>query len=89
MKKHRRHRASSSLEPKICCRVFISGDDATTLKQLYTTRGTTLESLRRALSGDLDNIVMQALRKEPEWRYQTAADLRDDITRLSRRPPDF
>ena len=25
---------------------------------------------------------MQALRKEPEWRYQTAADLRDDITRF-------
>ncbi|MEN3328298.1 MAG: eukaryotic-like serine/threonine-protein kinase [Acidobacteriota bacterium] len=65
-----------------------SGDgDDTTLKRLYTSRGTTLESLRRALSGDLDNIVMQALRKEPEWRYQTAADLRDDITRyLEGRP---
>jgi TolB-like protein/Tfp pilus assembly protein PilF len=63
------------------------GDDSTTLKRLYTTRGTTLESLRRALSGDLDNIVMQALRKEPEWRYQTVADLRDDITRyLEGRP---
>jgi TolB-like protein/Tfp pilus assembly protein PilF/tRNA A-37 threonylcarbamoyl transferase component Bud32 len=59
-----------------------TGDEATTLKKLYTTRGSTLESLRRALSGDLDNIVMQALRKEPEWRYQTAADLRDDITRF-------
>ncbi len=30
---------------------------------------------------------MQALRKEPEWRYQSAADLRDDITRyLEGRP---
>jgi eukaryotic-like serine/threonine-protein kinase len=64
-----------------------AGDDATTLKQLYTTRGGTLESIRRALAGDLDNIVMQALRKEPEWRYQTAAELRDDITRyLEGRP---
>src|ERR1051325_7304437 len=64
-----------------------TGDEATTLKQLYTTRGGTLESLRRALAGDLDNIVLQALRKEPEWRYQTAADLRDDITRyLEGRP---
>jgi len=64
-----------------------SGDEATTLKKLYTTRGTTLELLRRELSGALDNIVMQALRKEPEWRYQTAADLRDDITRyLEGRP---
>src|SRR5258705_1611952 len=58
------------------------GDDATTLKQLFSTRSTTLESLRQVLSGDLDSIVMQALRKEPEWRYQTAADLRDDITRF-------
>src|SRR5687767_14882817 len=63
------------------------GDEASTLKQLFSTRSATLESLRRALSGDLDNIVMQALRKEPEWRYQTAADLRDDITRyLEGRP---
>ena len=64
-----------------------TGDEASTLKQLFTSRSSTLESLRRALAGDLDNIVMQALRKEPEWRYQTAADLRDDITRyLEGRP---
>src|SRR4029079_4082150 len=63
------------------------GTSDDTLNRLYTSRGTTLESLRRALSGDIDNIVMQALRKEPEWRYQTAADLRDDITRyLEGRP---
>ena len=66
---------------------LFSTDESTTLKQLFTTRSTTLESLRKALSGDLDSIVMQALRKEPEWRYQTAADLRDDITRyLEGRP---
>lgn len=66
---------------------LFKGDEVTTLKQLYSTRSATLESLRRALSGDLDSIVMQALRKEPEWRYQTAADLRDDITRyLEGRP---
>jgi TolB-like protein/Flp pilus assembly protein TadD/tRNA A-37 threonylcarbamoyl transferase component Bud32 len=64
-----------------------TGDESTTLKQLFSTRSTTAESLRRALSGDLDNIIMQALRKEPEWRYQTAAELRDDITRyLEGRP---
>src|SRR6185369_6896999 len=57
--------------------LYTGGDESTTLKRLSTTRGTTIESLRRALSGDLDNIVMQALRKEPEWRYQTAADLPD------------
>src|SRR5262249_35654860 len=64
-----------------------SGDEATTLQLIYTARATNLESLRRELSGDLDSIVMQALRKEPEWRYQTAAQLRDDITRyLEGRP---
>ncbi|HEV7797393.1 MAG TPA: protein kinase [Pyrinomonadaceae bacterium] len=61
---------------------FVSTDDeATTLKQLYSTRSATSESLRRDLSGALDSIVMRALRKEPEWRYQTAEQLRDDIAR--------
>ncbi len=58
-----------------------AGDEATTLKQLYSTRNASLESLRRELSGDLDTIMMRALRKEPEWRYQSAEQLRDDITR--------
>ena len=58
----------------------VSGDEATTLRHLYSARGGTLDSLRRDLSGDLDAIVMRALRKEPEWRYQSAEQLRDDIT---------
>jgi serine/threonine protein kinase/tetratricopeptide (TPR) repeat protein len=58
-----------------------AGDEATTLKQLYSTRSATIESLRRDLSGALDSIVMRALRKEPEWRYQSAEQLRDDIAR--------
>ena len=61
---------------------FVTKDDeATTLKQVYTTRSATLESLRRDLSGALDSIVMRALRKEPEWRYQSAEEFREDITR--------
>jgi serine/threonine protein kinase/tetratricopeptide (TPR) repeat protein len=60
---------------------LVTDDEATTLKQIYATRSATLESLRRELSGALDNIVMRALRKEPEWRYQSAEQLRDDITR--------
>jgi serine/threonine protein kinase len=78
-KKRRRRRASSSRARRSVAE-SLTGDEATTLNALHS-RGGTLESLRRALAGDLDNIVMQALRKEPEWRYQTAADLRDDITR--------
>src|SRR4029077_17655027 len=39
------------------------------------------EKLRRALSGDLDNIVLKALRKEPERRYATVEQFSDDIRR--------
>ncbi|HEX3280013.1 MAG TPA: protein kinase [Pyrinomonadaceae bacterium] len=59
----------------------VGGDEVTTLKQLFSTRNASVESLRRDLSGDLDTIMMRALRKEPEWRYQTAEQLRDDIAR--------
>lgn len=36
---------------------------------------------RRELRGDLDDIVLQAMRSEPERRYRTAAALADDIDR--------
>jgi non-specific serine/threonine protein kinase/serine/threonine-protein kinase len=37
--------------------------------------------LRRKLSGDLDNIVLKALRKEPSRRYGSAEQLAEDIHR--------
>jgi serine/threonine-protein kinase len=43
--------------------------------------------LRRELAGDLDNIVLTALRKEPERRYQSVEQLSEDIRRyLAGRP---
>jgi serine/threonine-protein kinase len=39
------------------------------------------KELRRALRGDLDRIVMKALRKEPERRYLSAEDFSDDVDR--------
>ena len=42
----------------------------------------TPERLARELAGDLDNIVLTALRKEPERRYASAAALADDIERF-------
>lgn len=38
-------------------------------------------NLRRQLEGDLDNIVMKAMRKEPRNRYGSAQELSDDIRR--------
>jgi serine/threonine-protein kinase len=44
-------------------------------------RGTTPERLARRLDGDLDTIVLKALRKEPERRYTTPSQLGEDIER--------
>jgi len=42
---------------------------------------------RKTLRGDLDAIVLKALKKQPHERYQTAAEFADDIERhLDRRP---
>ena len=40
-----------------------------------------LAKLKRQLSGDLDNIVLKALRKEPERRYASVEQLAEDIRR--------
>jgi len=45
------------------------------------------ERLRRALRGDLDTIVLMALRKEPAQRYPSAEQFADDVRRhLDNRP---
>ncbi|MEJ7708658.1 MAG: serine/threonine-protein kinase [Pyrinomonadaceae bacterium] len=41
----------------------------------------TVEKLRRRLTGDLDNIVLKSLRKEPERRYASVQELSEDIRR--------
>jgi non-specific serine/threonine protein kinase/serine/threonine-protein kinase len=46
-----------------------------------TTRNTRPERLRRRLAGDLDNIVLKALRKEPQRRYASVEQLSEDIRR--------
>ena len=44
-------------------------------------RGTTPDKLRCLLKGDIDNIILVALRTAPERRYTTASALGDDIRR--------
>lgn len=39
------------------------------------------EKLRRLLSGDLDNIVLMAMRKEPERRYASVEQFSEDLRR--------
>jgi eukaryotic-like serine/threonine-protein kinase len=50
-------------------------------------RATSAEQLRRQLAGDLDSIVLMALRKEPARRYTSADMMAEDIVRyLEGRP---
>jgi serine/threonine-protein kinase len=53
----------------------------TTPDQLSAARRTAPRQLRRRLSGDLDNICLMALRKQPERRYASAGLLLQDIER--------
>ncbi len=54
-------------------------DEPTTAEAIGEARRTSAARLRRQLAGDLDNIVLTALRKEPERRYGAVAQLIDDI----------
>jgi len=50
-------------------------------------RGTSTVRLQKRLRGDLDNIVLMALRKEPERRYQSVRAMAEDIDNfLDHRP---
>jgi Tol biopolymer transport system component/serine/threonine protein kinase/tetratricopeptide (TPR) repeat protein len=61
--------------------------EAITLEYLCRNRGGTPETLRREFVGDLDNIVLKALRKEPHKRYESVNQLCEDITRYLKGHP--
>jgi serine/threonine protein kinase len=52
-----------------------------TPESISRTREGNVDKLRRRLVGDLDNILLKALRKEPERRYSSVQDLSADIQR--------
>ncbi|MDX6500023.1 MAG: eukaryotic-like serine/threonine-protein kinase [Blastocatellia bacterium] len=55
--------------------------EASTLSTMTETRPHFIANLRRELQGNLDNITLKALRKEPAQRYEFVSTLRDDILR--------
>lgn len=55
--------------------------------ELAAARASDPAKLRRLLEGDLDTIVLAALRKEPERRYGTVGELADDLRRHLAREP--
>ncbi len=63
------------------------GGDGPTQEALSEARGLRPQQLRRKLRGDLDNIVLMALRKEPERRYASVALLSEDLRRYREHLP--
>ncbi len=57
------------------------------LERTASRRRSTVARLRRQLAGDLDNIVMMAMRKEPERRYGSVELLSADIGNHARGMP--
>jgi len=58
-----------------------------TPESVSKTREGRPERLRRRLAGDIDNIVLMAMRKEPQRRYTSAEQLAEDIDRHLRGLP--
>jgi non-specific serine/threonine protein kinase/serine/threonine-protein kinase len=59
----------------------VGGTRRITPETVSQTRGDAPDKLRRRLAGDLDTIVLMALRKEPQRRYGSAAQLAEDLRR--------
>jgi serine/threonine protein kinase/uncharacterized protein HemY len=77
----------SEIERAICdeepqtLRMSLSRRDSTAIERLCEQRATSPAKLRRVLGSDLSNIVMTALRKEPERRYASAEQFSADLGR--------
>jgi eukaryotic-like serine/threonine-protein kinase len=61
----------------------VDNDTETTVtpESVSKARNSQPDKLRRQLEGDLDNIVLKAMRKDPRRRYASAEQLSDDIRR--------
>ncbi|GAB5518026.1 MAG: hypothetical protein RhofKO_02770 [Rhodothermales bacterium] len=62
---------------------LVRGENTVTLtpETVSQARALAPDKLRRRLSGDLDNIVLMAMRKEPGRRYASAEQMKQDIAR--------
>ncbi len=55
--------------------------------EIASQRSTTSKNLVQTLQGDLDAIVMKALRKEPEFRYRSVEQMLEDLNRYDQSVP--
>ena len=79
--------AHDSFETRLIATTGTNGSIEPDNAQLNMQPGFTVLRLRRELKGDLDAIVLKALRKNPIERYASVADFAADISNyLARRP---
>jgi eukaryotic-like serine/threonine-protein kinase len=80
---HENPPAPSTAVLRVQNRVNLDGKPETTATPdaVSRTREGTPQRLRRRLRGDLDNIVLMALRKQPQRRYASVEQLASDIRR--------
>jgi serine/threonine-protein kinase len=77
-------RITSEVEPEPPSKAVLRGPadaEGRTAEERSLPRGASPQRLRRALEGDLDNIVLMALRKAPTRRYASAEQLAEDLRR--------
>ncbi len=80
-------RAILDQEPTRPSLVLVADGAALDDTSLLGSSGISPQQLRRQLRGDLDAIILKALRKDPQQRYASVADFSADIQRhLGRQP---
>jgi tetratricopeptide (TPR) repeat protein len=72
---------SEPMRPSTAIRAVDVQSSTSTPALIAVNRSVTADKLRRRLSGDLDNIILKALRKEPLRRYSSAEQFAEDIRR--------
>lgn len=81
------HAICDSIPSRPSTAVTISADDQNNAPDIVALRNTSVARLQRTLTGDLDNIVLATLKKDPERRYPSARALADDIRRYQANEP--
>ena len=72
---------------ELICDTLPPTPSAAVADDVAATHGQSVERVRRKLAGDLDTIVLMAMRKEPDRRYPSVRALADDIERYRKRLP--
>ncbi|HYN21995.1 MAG TPA: tetratricopeptide repeat protein, partial [Thermoanaerobaculia bacterium] len=77
-----------SQQPERPSQALERGDrEGPSVEEISAGRGVRPRELRRKLNGDLDTIVLKALRKEPQRRYRSVDELASDVDRYLRAFP--